>query len=484
MANLAIGLDLTAESIKVVELLKTSKGIILSRAFKASLAKDENPDAVISRLWKENGLKANSVVSCLPASSVFMRSVKILPASPKKLNTIIGYEAKQQIPFPLTEVEWDYQVTSTQEALIVAAKKDFVQERFWQLERSGLVCEILDVSSLALYNCLMFGWAGLSAQEAALALNIGATATEIILFKGQNLWTRNIPFGRDRLSSDAGSRINFAEELKHSIDYYLPQLGGSSELHRAALSGLDIPGLEDSLREKLNIAIERINPFSKIDASSLPEAPAEFAIAVGLALRKLTPCQIEINLSKELLKKRAIFRQRRLYKVGSLILALLLVAVASLPAGDAFKYKEDQLQGLDKLIQDSQFYSPRVNTLLEEAQAVRKKAVRLAKLASHRSLIGTKVLAEIVGNMSDDIWITEFSSSLPEELEKNATLTLKGKAFSYEKVNIFLSGFKDSDYFKGVKLISTSSQKEEIDGQEQEVVSFNLTTEVVLPDAD
>ncbi len=115
--------------------------------------------ATLRDLMSKNGIKPAPLLMTLPGQSVFPRYVKLPPVAPDKVAEMVAYEAEQNVPFPINEVVWDYQVLGEGDgteinALLVAVKRDTVKELSDCVGNAGLEPEIIDAAPMALYNAV------------------------------------------------------------------------------------------------------------------------------------------------------------------------------------------------------------------------------------------------------------------------------------------------------------------------------------------
>src|ERR1035441_8104725 len=144
--------DFGAGSLKLAEFeVNEAGGLRLKQYGLKSLgaegAQETTREAVILKalqgLLAEKAIKAKSVNVCAPGFHVFSKFVKLPPVDPSKVTQIIQYEAQQNVPFPLEEVVWSYQILGSTtggelEVLLVAIKADIVEGLFRVTEASGL----------------------------------------------------------------------------------------------------------------------------------------------------------------------------------------------------------------------------------------------------------------------------------------------------------------------------------------------------------
>ena len=108
----------------------------------------------------------------VPAQSVFARFVKLPGLDAEKIDKIISFEAQQNVPFPIDQVVWDYQLVGGGmgeqiQVVIVAIKRDLLDEINNAVEETGLRTNIVDVASMALYNAFCYNYTDLNGLLAA-----------------------------------------------------------------------------------------------------------------------------------------------------------------------------------------------------------------------------------------------------------------------------------------------------------------------------
>src|SRR5213595_1410907 len=134
----------------------------------------------------------------VPAQSVFARFVKLPALEVEKIDKIISFEAQQNVPFPLDQVVWDYQLVGGGmgeqiEVVIVAIKRDLLDQINNTIEESGLRTRIVGVASMALYNAFRYNYPDL--EQCSLVLDIGARTTNILFIEPNRFFLRSIPLG-------------------------------------------------------------------------------------------------------------------------------------------------------------------------------------------------------------------------------------------------------------------------------------------------
>jgi Tfp pilus assembly PilM family ATPase len=195
-ARRCLGVDIGSTSLKVAELSQDRSGVIIQRLVEAPL--DVTPDTPADARWaavvqtlrdllRENKIGARQAVYALPGHAVFVRRVRLPRTSEERLERIIRFEARQQIPFPLEQTLLQYQVSSTDvpdevEVLLVAIKREIVDNYMHLIRRLGLRPIQLGVSSFALFNYHMFD-AGVKPEKFKLEDVVPATVEPVPVAK-------------------------------------------------------------------------------------------------------------------------------------------------------------------------------------------------------------------------------------------------------------------------------------------------------------
>jgi type IV pilus assembly protein PilM len=341
----------------------------------------------------EKGIKSKGVNVCAPGFHVFSKFVKLPPVDASKVTQIIEYEAKSNVPFPLEEVVWDYQIlgstpTGELEVLLVAIKSDIVEGLFRVTEAAGLHLLVADVSPAALCNAFRYNYGEL--EDCTMLLDIGAKTSNLLFFEKGKVFSRSINLGANSITQDFAneSKLKFDAAEKLKIDEGFVSLGGAYEEpenpHQAAISKIArqfmtrlhiqvnqtmqfyrgqqggsapqrlflsggasiMPYTAQFFAEKLNVPVEYFNPLRnvQIDPSINLEELAHVAHSlgeiVGLGLRNLAHCPVELNLMPDSTLKWQAFNQKKPYFIAT---------VFSLVAGVvAMAFLFDKLAGVKK----------------------------------------------------------------------------------------------------------------------------------------
>jgi type IV pilus assembly protein PilM len=497
----SIGLDIGTHFIKLVELKKSGDAIILAKFGIKEIPQDPNIDKdkivlqLVSQLFSENNIKCHHVNVSAGGQSVFVRFIKLLQIKEEKLKQTMKFEAQNQIPFPLSEVAWDWSLLdrdkkTAKKAVIVAIKKNLVEDMIAKLKTIKLTIALIDISPIALYNCMAFN-EDYDERKLSAILDIGTRTTNLVIFKQHNIWIRSFPVAAERIE-EAGEQgmEEFISEIERSIEYYFMQLGeelqGGRGLEELILTGggTRISAIESRLLDKFGVKPKILDPFRKLRISKdiFSNTQGEhfknqFSVAVGLALRGVTGLRIEVNFLKEMFYERAVASHRNLYSRLSMTMAVLIFISLSIFTRQDYSVKRMKLNKIDEMLDIYKTYEPKIKKIQDAEDVIRNKTGILYQVASSRA-IWLDVLKTISEILPKEVWITDLSCIVSMEESGLGRLDLGGKALSYQSVNSFVSSLKSSPNFKDVKPVSSSIETDANSGEE--IVKFSITMDVIV----
>src|SRR5687768_14064331 len=216
-------LDLGAGSVKAAE-FQVSKGgeLILNNYGVKPLGADGFQEskrekavlAAVKELLSKLGINAKQCNVAAAGYQVFSKFVKLPAVDNQKVRQIIQYEAQQNIPYPIEQAVWDFQILGTLpggelEVLLVAIKADAVEGLFRTGEAAGLKLDLVDASPASLCNAFRYNYADL--EGCTLLLDIGAKTTNVLLFENGNFFGRSLNIGSNTITQEfAGeSKLGF-----------------------------------------------------------------------------------------------------------------------------------------------------------------------------------------------------------------------------------------------------------------------------------
>jgi type IV pilus assembly protein PilM len=367
----------------------------------------------------EKGIKAKNVNICAPGFHVFSKFVKLPPVDAGKVTEIIRYEAQQNVPFPLEEVVWSYQILGATaggelEVLLVAIKAEVVEGLFRVAEAAGLRLQVCDVSPAALCNAFRYNYGDL--QDCTMLLDIGAKTSNLLFFEKGKVFSRSINLGANSITQDFANesklKWDVAEKLK--IDEGFVSLGGAYEepenQHQAAISKI-----ARQFMTRLHIQVNQTMQFYRGQqggsapqrlflsggASVMPYTAQFFAEKLNvpveyfnpLGLRNLAHCPVELNLMPESTLKWQRFNQKKPYFIATVFSLVLVIW--------AMGYLFEKLAGVKK---------EELEKAIAEVKPEEEKEVRFKKVYHTELKKVQQDKDQIVGLMSDRFyWVDVLS---------------------------------------------------------------------------
>lgn len=346
----AWGIEIGANAVKAIRLERTGSEVVLTDFAVVPYAKvlstpESDHDALVTAALThfaqthQEKLKDPIVIS-LPGHAAFARFAKLPPVEPKKIPDIVKFEAVQQIPFPIEEVEWDYQVfTSTDtpevEVGIFAVTKERLQSRLALYADCGIRPEAITLSPLALFNAASYDLDLGVKHKPIVLLDIGTTASDLVVAEDGRCWIRtfpvggsqftdaiaagyDLPYGKAERLKREGATSKHARQLMHAMKSVFEQLleeitrsrGYYETLHRenpldtmyAVGSTLKIPGLRKFIGQQLQVEVHRMDEFKRLrvegkEAADFAANAVNLGTAYGLALQGVGLSKISVNLT-------------------------------------------------------------------------------------------------------------------------------------------------------------------------------------------
>ncbi|MEA3305534.1 MAG: type IV pilus assembly protein PilM, partial [Candidatus Omnitrophota bacterium] len=223
------GIDIGASAIKLIEIKKTREGYRIVRGKLVELDIDplfdnsEKQRAItkdkLKKLLIEERINSGNAALSISGQSVFIRSLKVPKVAKSKIERIVQYEAQLQVPFPINEVIWGYELfeipdNPETEISLVAVKNNIVQERIDLLAGTGLCVDFIEVNPFAFFNAVNFS----GEAKGKIIIDIGAKFTDIIITEEHKIWTRSVLIGGNNMTKAVAAALNIsfkeAEEIK------------------------------------------------------------------------------------------------------------------------------------------------------------------------------------------------------------------------------------------------------------------------------
>ncbi|HEX8818344.1 MAG TPA: type IV pilus assembly protein PilM [Archangium sp.] len=350
--KLALGLDIGSTSVKMILLKEQRKRGQVSYALQNFGMKPLPPEAIVDgalmnstaivqalqELMSELKVKSKEVAIGVSGHSVIIKKIQMPRMSQEELEESIQWEAEQYIPFDVKDVNIDTQIldsggndaTGQMDVLLVAAKKDMINDYTTVVSESGLLPVVVDVDAFAVQNMFATNY-DVPDKETVVLINAGASVVNInIISNGITVFTRDVTIGGNQFTEEIQKQLNVsyeeaealkiggtrgdsdavvpqevervlqsvaeqvAGEIQRSLDFYAGTAVDAT-FTKVYLSGgtAKIPALFKTIETRVGVPVEILNPFRKIDVdnrkfdpSFIMEVAPMAAVAVGLALRK------------------------------------------------------------------------------------------------------------------------------------------------------------------------------------------------------
>ncbi len=334
-----VALDVGSGLIKLVEVDHSKGDPMLSRVAITPVLADAiiegeimDPGVVsdaIRGLLKTAGIKAKKVVVAVGGRNVIIKKIQVDRMKESDATEVVRWEAQQHVPFDIEAVELDFQILDPEgeglqmDVLLVAAKRDLVEDKVGLLSQAGLEARTIDVDSFALHNAFELNYPEAMSGVTAL-LNVGHEVTNVnILDRGVPLLNRDISVGtrmlredlqRERgMSSEDADQLLQGYELTSDLEPYVQNRGeeiavgleragaflqtasrdgGSIQSVYCCGGGARIPGLADVIGRRVNLPVEVATSIKKLqvkdgvfDTINADEVGPLLMLATGLALR-------------------------------------------------------------------------------------------------------------------------------------------------------------------------------------------------------
>jgi type IV pilus assembly protein PilM len=275
------------------------------------------------------GLSTKEVVAAVGGHDVIIKKIQMDRMGHEEARDLIRWEAHQHVPFDMESVQLDFQILDPQgtspqmSVLLVAAKRELIENRLALLADAGLRATVVDVDAFALHNAFERSYPDSLVGVVAL-VNIGHETTNVnIMEDGVPIVVRDIPFGsrriRESLQRERGLTADQAEAvlqgheaavdlerfvvervdelavgIERAIAFITAQSGGDG-VDRVFLSGggARVPGVAMALGDRLGVTTHMANPLERMAVRSdvnlevaVDEVAPMLMLPVGLAMRR------------------------------------------------------------------------------------------------------------------------------------------------------------------------------------------------------
>ena len=351
-----VALEIGAQSVTMGVFTPAGKGFALSRYGRRDIVLDPVEEGMrmdymsnaVAELVDELKVKGSDVRDIVSGQQVVMRFIKLPVLDGNDIAEQVGFEAAQHIPFPLEDIIYSYEVLGERdgetEVLLVAIKKEILDELYSQVGNSGLRTKSVDCSTTALYNAFRVSYP--EETEPVMILDIGAKTTEIVFSEMDRFFTRSVTAAGALVTNAIAREFNLgfreaeamklqsgvislgnghtdtmseqeaalattirtamtrmSSEVLRTINHYRAQYQGSAPTKVYICGGgARIPYAVEFLQAALNLPVEYLNPLqafsigAKVDEEALAMDALCLGPIAGAAVAGAKVAQLNIDL--------------------------------------------------------------------------------------------------------------------------------------------------------------------------------------------
>lgn len=387
------GLDIGQCALKALRCTVNESGEVVAEAFdyieypkllsQPEADREELIKEAMSQFLSRNSLRGDKVAIAVSGTSGLSRFFKPPPVEMKRIADIVKFEARQQIPFPIEDVVWDYQpmggmvsedgIVLDTEIGLFAMKRDLAFRSLEPFQKAGIKIDLVQLGPLALFNLAghellppITDDASYDAEnppESIVILSIGTDTSDMVITNGYRVWQRNIPLGGNhftkqltkelkltfakaehlkrniRAAEDARSVVqamrptfnDLVNETQRSIGFFL-SLDRKAKIKQVYVIGntVKLPGLVQYLEKNLSDykfgsieAFDRLTGPNVVGVPSFKDNVYAFGTCYGLCLQGLGKGYIRTNLLPREIAQARMIEAKKPWAVASLGALLL-----------------------------------------------------------------------------------------------------------------------------------------------------------------
>ena len=376
------GLDIGDYALKCVKMARQGSGLVVQDFIhtrytdlvpegQTAQRKEELIFQALMRFFQPQDRQNAPFLASIPSQNVFSRFVGLPPVDRRRVPEIVRFEARQQIPFDLSEVIWDYQLVRPDfmpgeeiEIGLFAVKREVIASFLGQFVMAQDQLEAVQIAPLALYNFVRRD--GQSAKP-TVVIDIGAQSTDLLIVEDTKFWLRNLPIAGNSFNAILAKKFNISPEeaedvkqnmrqsehrrklyealqpvlkdlvaeIQRSIGYY-KSLARDVKFEEVLLmgEGFRLYGLQRFLSDQLQYRVRPLGELREIAYGAGDDREEEFrqrlpslAVAMGLAVQGLRQGEASVDLLPEEFTLRRELKKKRPAAVAVVLLVWAAVAL-------------------------------------------------------------------------------------------------------------------------------------------------------------
>lgn len=421
--------------------------------------RDSLIQSALANFVQRHPLKGAPVAVGVSGQQSFARFIKLPPVEDKRIPEIVKFEAIQQIPFPLDDVEWAYHLfrapdSPDVEVGLFAMRKELLAGHIKYFTDFDMNVQVVQLSPLAVYNAMFFDG---RLRGTTMLIDLGAENTDLIIADENSIWMRSIPIGGNNFTETLvkAFKLNFtkAEDLKRNAatSKYARQIfqamrpvfadlvaeiqrsvGFYSSVHRdsrikkcLAIGGtFKLPGLQKYLQQNLNLDVERLDNIAASPAADAKIAPnfnenvLSLVTAYGLALQAMDQAKVTSSLLPQKIRREKEWKEKTKWFAAA---AALFVVGTTLAAGRywvdnlSFEKAQDARANVDRIKAEAQALDSRWEQVQSAGGPERQRIVNIRSMEGFRSVWG-RLIADLYKALPNPQ--PEVASGDPEKIKQ------------------------------------------------------------------
>lgn len=530
----ALHLSYTGGAVEVIGFDNTQHGKILNSVGGAE--RDELIALSLREFVTQNDLGKDDVIVSVPSQNSFARFVNLPPVERKRIPEIVRFEAAQQIPFDIDDVQWDWQTMSEPGSAqtkvgIFAIKNEVVTSALEHFGRENITVRYVQMAPMALYNYAMFDYEGTdltrSDNRATVILDIGAANTDLVVATRSSVWQRCIPMGGNaftraiadafKISFDKAEKLkrtaamskyarqifqamrpvfsDLASEIQRSLGFYSSSHSDTKLSKVIALGGgTKMRGLLKYLHQTIQIPIERPDSFKRlaigsgVSAAKFHDNVGDFGIVYGLAVQGVGLARVECNLLPRSIARSMAWAGKAKHFLAAACILLLVSLMCLLRASlDRISYgnKSAVRADINNIIQAAGQAQTRLDAEKSKAGASKVIMEKEFELFNYRDvipLLHETIISTLPNSQNNPEQEQLYQAFNAGDVERVREIPRKDrKQIFITSMSVQFTDDLSSEKFSTVDSLRrrtrrdrTSPQKEEYDGEDDEHSEFGI----------
>ncbi len=501
--NPLLVIDIGQNRIKALELAPSGKsGVKVVKIGSESLSLDPKAEQAeiyqriqetLPLLLQSLGIKQKRAIVSLPGRAAFTRRLQVPIVRGRQLGRIIRYEARQHVPFPLEEINMDYEVGKKEEGAaeldinLVAVRKEIADGYVRVLKKCGIRADLIEAAPLSIYNAYA-ATPHRDLEEVTAVVSIGSSSTDIVIEQnGKMQFMRSAPVAgafltellvkkfditpekaedykckqadhyseTDEISAETvagvleGGFERIVTEIQRSFDFYVSQPDAMPVTRVFVCGGtVNMDGVSEFIEDRLGVPVTLLDTNEiegiETDADHAGSLNNEAALA-GMAVRAAGRAACALNFAPASVKRR-LELERRTPILSLMGLVLIVMLAGAIFALNTWVEKQAQaVEQMQQIISPGDLANPALKTQREIQTKFNNRYSRIYQVASKRGVL-SRIYLEVQEMLPQDIWLDSIDV-------KSDRLTIEGRALNDLKISAYIQNLALSPFFDNETVI-------------------------------